>query len=187
MLKDRVILTANGFQVKREIDGSNRNAYYNLFELQDRDIEKNCENPIQYWDAYNAYTEKVEKGRFVCIWETDGDGETEEYLFYNGSGSAQPRIEWRIEKASNYGDGACMITIEWKDNRFEPIHRRHIWLRHKESNRKFNFLQEIIKPLDTDGKIKRDQYIIVLPPGVEIEQLAVEADELLRKKYLIVH
>lgn len=187
MLKDRVNITAGGFQVKREANNEMKCVYYNIFELQDGFIEKTQENPVQYWDALNTYTQSIEKGKFVCVWEADTDGRTEEYSFYSSNGNAQPRIEWRIERAPDYGERACMITIEWKDNKYEPIHRSHIWLRHKKSNRKFNFLRETIRPLDRNAKIKRDQYIIVLPAKVEPEQLVIEADELLRQKYLLIH
>lgn len=186
-LKERVSVSANGFQVKKESEQSEKKAYYNVFTLQDTVIEKNCENPLTYWNAYEASSYRVKEGEFVCVWEIDEEGNVEEYSFCYTGGKAQPRISWEFEPASKYGENAYMITIEWKDNRFERIHREHIWLKHKKSGRKFSFLRETLYPLDPSDNVKKDQYIITLPGDVTIEQLTIEADDLLRQKYLLVH
>lgn len=186
-LKERVSISANGFQVVKDGEESTKKAYYNVFTLQDATIEKNRNNPITYWSPYEASTYTVKDGECVCVWEIDEQDRVEEYVFCCSAGNVQPRITWKFEAAPKYGQNAYMLTIEWSDNRFEKIHRKHMWLYHKKSGRKFNFLKEIIYPLDIGDRIKRDQYIVTLPAGESIDQLSVEADELLRKKYLLVH
>lgn len=186
-LRERISVSANGFQVKKESTESTKRAYYNIFKLQDAEVEKNYKNPITYWNAFEASTYTAKEGDFVCVWETDDDGNIEEYSFCYTEGKAKPRIFWGFEPAPKYGEGAYMLTIEWKDNRFERTHRNHIWLSHKKSGRTFKFLQETLYPLDPGSNVKKDQYIIKLPGDVSIEQLAIEADELLRQKYLLIH
>lgn len=186
-LKERVSVSANGFQVKKESEESVKKAYYNVFTLQDTVVEKNYKNPITYWNAFEASSYKAKEGEFVCVWEIDEDNNVEEYSFCYSEGRAKPRIAWEFEPAPRYGENAYMITIEWKDNKFERIYRDHIWLKHKRSGRKFNFLQETLYPLDTGSTVKKDQYIITLPGDVTIDQLTIEADDLLRQKYLLVH
>lgn len=188
-LKERVSISANGFQVKKESADSKKQAYYNVFTLQDQEIVKNCQNPIQYWNAYDATNPyQVKEGLFVCVWEQDENGDTEEYSFCYTDGKAQPRIFWNIEPAPKYEVmNPHMITIEWKDNKFEKINRKHIWLKDKKSGRRYNFLQENLYPLDPGDSVKKDQYIIMLPDGISVEQLVIEADDLLRQKYILVH
>lgn len=186
-LKERVNISANGFQVIKESADSTRKAYYNLFKLQDAEIEKNRNNPVNYWSPFEASTYTAKDGEFVCVWEIDDEGNTEEYAFCYSAGGAKPKISWGFEPAPKYGESAYMLTIEWKDNRFERINRKHIWLQHKKSGRKFGFLQETLYPLDTGSSVKKDQYIISLPGDVSIEQLAIETDDLVRQKYLVIH
>lgn len=186
-LKERVSVSANGFQVRKESEQSEKRAYYNVFTLQDAVVEKNYKNPITYWNAFEASSYRVKDGEFVCVWEIDKDNNVEEYSFCYSERGVKPRIAWEFESVPRYGENAYMITIEWRDNRFEKINRDHIWLKHKRSERKFNFLQKTLYPLDPNGSVKKDQYIITLPGDVRIEELTIEADDLLQQKYILVH
>ena len=70
-LRERVSISASGFQVRKESEDSKKRAYYNVFTLQDPEIEKNCQNPVQYWNAYETKTYQVREGLFVCVREID--------------------------------------------------------------------------------------------------------------------
>lgn len=186
-LEERVSMSANGFQVVKDSTESTKKAYYNLFTLQDAEVEKNRKNPVTYWSPYETSTYTAKDGEFVCVWEIDEDGNIEEYNFCYSGGGAKPRISWGFESAPKYGTNAYMLTIEWTDNKFEKINRKHMWLYHRKSGRKFNFLKEILYPLEPGNRIKKDQYIITLPSDVAIDELIVGASDLLRQKYSLVH
>ena len=79
-----------------------------------------------------------------------------------------------------------MITLEWLSHTYDSIHKSHIWLKNKKTGQKFAFLKETIGPLEPNGSVLKDQYIILLPEGVSVNDLAIEGDELLRQKYLFV-
>ena len=70
MLKDRIVVDENGFQVNRESADPERKAYYATFTLADEEIDKSQGKQIKYWDAMNPYSQRVQPNSYVYIWET---------------------------------------------------------------------------------------------------------------------
>ena len=60
MLKDRIVVDENGFQVNRESADPERKAYYATFTLADEEIDKSQGKQIKYWDAMNPYSQRVQ-------------------------------------------------------------------------------------------------------------------------------
>lgn len=185
MLKDRIELKEDGFQLYEDEKESGRSAYYTTFSLKDTQIRKTQTNRIEY-QSLDSTLQEVNNKTFVCIWEMKEGEEVEEYSFYFTNGHAKPKLGWKIERARPYGDNAYMITIEWMNHVGEEIHKSHIYLKNKKTEKKFAFLKEVISPLDKTSRELRDQYIILLPEGVRAEDLVIEGDELLQQKYLLV-
>lgn len=187
MLKDRVVIKDKGFQILEDLTAPGREAYFTTFSLKDEKAVRNQMYSLTYYTPLNTMTQPVENRSFVCVWEETTDNkQIEEYTFYFTTAGAKPKLQWSIEKAKKYGSNAYMITLKWKDHYSEPIHRSHIWLKHKRSNSRFTFLRELIEPLDANASEPIDQYIIEVPAGVDPTDLVIEGDELLQQKYLLM-
>lgn len=187
MLKERVTVNRNGFQVSKDSEEPERSAYYATFSLADEKVEKLQANPVTYWNALNASAQMVNNRTFICVWEVKGQEVVEEYSFYFTTETVRPQMRWRIEKNKKYGDAAYVITLEWMGPQWDKIHKSHIWLKHKRSKRKFSFLKDVIEPMDLNKTPLMDQYVINLPMDVRPEELVIECDELLQKKYLLTN
>lgn len=185
MLKERLVYKEDGFQLNADAKEEGRVAYYMTFNLKDAQIQKAQTNRVEYWTPQNAAVQKVPNKTFVCVWEIKDGEEVEEYCFYHTNGNVKAKLGWRIERARKYGENAYMITLEWM-RLYDYIHKRHIYLKNKKTGEKFAFLKETIGPLDVNSRVLKDQYIILLPEGVNVENLSIEADELLQQKYLLV-
>lgn len=162
MLKDRIVVDENGFQVNRESADPERKAYYATFTLADEEIDKSQGKQIKYWDAMNPYSQRVQPNSYVYIWETKDEIMVDECRIYLGNGRAKPRISWSIEKEQAYGDYAYMIRLKWIDHQSDRIHSSHIWLKNSQNGRKYSFLTEYIAP--ENGR-EEDCYIIEILPG----------------------
>lgn len=184
MLKDRIVVDENGFQVNRESADPERKAYYATFTLADEEIDKSQGKQIKYWDAMNPYSQRVQPNSYMYIWETKDEIMVDECRIYLGNGRAKPRISWSIEKEQAYGDYAYMIRLKWIDHQSDRIHSSHIWLKNSQNGRKYSFLTEYIAP--ENGR-EEDCYIIEILPGrANPNTLVIEGDEILLEKYAIV-
>ncbi len=68
MLKDRIVVDENGFQVNRESADPERKAYYATFTLADEEIDKSQGKQIKYWDAMNPYSRREYSQIPMCIY-----------------------------------------------------------------------------------------------------------------------
>lgn len=186
MLQQRITYQEKGFQLYADENDTGRTAWYTTFALKDARIEKAQTKKIGYWTPLNSVVVEIPNRTFVCIWEIRDGEEVEEYSFYFTNGNVKPQLGWRIDRAKPYGENAWMITLEWLSHTYDSIHKSHIWLKNKKTGKKFAFLKETIGPLEPNGSVLKDQYIILLPEGVSVNDLAIEGDELLRQKYLFV-
>lgn len=183
MLKKRIIIEQDGFQINPEKEDAGRRAYYTTFSLGSTDVDKSSPKAVQYWDSVNQYTQRKLSRSFVCVWEEKDGKQVDECRFYIGGGENKPRIRWSIESAPRYGENAYMIRLRWVNHQTDKIHKSHIWLKNQENERKFSFLCECIEPL---GGTEEAQYIIdVLPGTAGVSRLMIEGDELLLQKYIL--
>lgn len=183
MLKDRITEDTNGFQIRKDPADAGRKAYYVIFALRDAetDISKKQPQPANYWDALHPGMNQTPPRSLIFVWEEKDGKRIEEYQFYIGNAGNKPRIQWSITRAREYGEYAYMIRLKWADNQSEPIHKSHIWLKDRRKGKKFAFLRECIAPA---AGTQEDRYVIdVLPGMAEIQDLVIEADEILLQKY----
>lgn len=186
MLQQRITYQENGFQLYADENDTERTAWYTTFTLKDARIEKAQTKKIKYWTPLNSAVVEIPNRTFVCVWEIRDGEEVEEASFYFTNGNVKPKLGWSIDRAKAYGENAYMITLEWSGHAYDYIHKSHIWLKNKKTGKKFAFLKETIGPLEPNGSVLKDQYIILLPDGVNLEDLTIEGDELLGQKYLLV-
>lgn len=186
MLKERIRLTDEGFRVERDSLNPDRTAYFTKFRLEDGTIDRISGEPLSYWEVLNPYGQRVADKTFVCVWETERGNIVEEHFFYINRTGSRPRLCWNMERSPKYGDQAYKITLKWPDQYYEPIHKNHIWLLNRQDGKKYAFLKEFIEPMDKEGRIKKDEYIIDVPEHVNVAELSIEGDELLCQKYLLI-
>lgn len=183
MLKERITICGNGFQIRKGNADQERRAFYTTFSLKDADVDRNQGQPVGYWDAMNHATQPIAANSCVCVWEEKQGSVEESYEFYIGNGNAKPRLQWSITKDSHYGEYAHMVKLKWIDHTRDRIHKKHIWLKDEQTGRTYRFLREYIEP---DEK-EEDRYIIdILPGTADVHRLVIEGNELLLQKYLIV-
>lgn len=188
MLKDRIKLTNNGFEVYMDDSAEPRNAYYTTFDdLRDGVVNRADARNISYTvDVLNPGVSIKDK-KFVCVWESLGEKILEEHSFYINRSGSLSRIKWSIVPVKKYGENAYKITLEWLDPVYEikGIHKKHMWLKNKKTGMRYSFLKETL--LD-GGRDYKDEYIIEVPAGMEVNvnDLIIEGDELLCSKYMLV-
>ena len=114
MLKDRIVVDENGFQVNRESADPERKAYYATFTLADEEIDKSQGKQIKYWDAMNPYSQRVQPNSYVYIWETKDEIMVDECRIYLGNGkvlhASQTAGKVKIStfsSSSRYWDTGC--------------------------------------------------------------------------------
>ena len=175
MLKDRIVVDENGFQVNRESADPERKAYYATFTLADEEIDKSQGKQIKYWDAMNPYSQRVQPNSYVYIWETKDEIMVDECRIYLGNGRAKPRISWSIEKEQAYGDYAYMIRLKWipsfgegfhmEDERNQEYPVRRVFEEKEEENRTKAVYKLYLNPSQAD----RDLYLYHMdePTGLD--------------------
>lgn len=174
MLKERIRMTSDGFQILKEAD-SDRQASYGVYTLaQDPETVPESMTPISYWDPLNAPEAKI-NGSYACVYvkeETAGKV-VDEYRFIWVRGDKKLQMSIDVSENRKYGNNAYMITITWDDSDGEKINHKYIFLKSRKTGDEFYFLNRCIQPLD-DSKGVEDKYVFIVPEGDSAEEYTVD-------------
>lgn len=174
MLKDRIRMTSDGFQILKEAD-SDRSASFGVYTLaEDPNTVPDSLTPAAYWDPLYAPEQKI-KGSYACVYvrEEAAGNVVEETRFIWIKGDKKLHLTIDVSENRKYGNNAYMITITWDNSEGEKINHKYIFLRSKKTGDKFYFLNRCIQPLE-DSKEVEDKYVFVVPEGDDPEEYFVD-------------
>lgn len=182
-MKDRIIEEAGGISVKKK-KGMDYSLYYFKFHLSDEDYEQNSKLlcPVGYCDILDAKSIiELSEGDCVCLVEKDGDREVERYeYYYRKEGTEKKNLSCKIKRSCFWGNNAFLVTFHCQNNYGEAVGSRHFKVHCGE--RQFSFPEGTVK-IQGKKKGKKERYVIVLPDKVEIDDVDIRADDVVKGKY----
>lgn len=181
-MKERITIEESGISVEKK-KGTDYKLYYFKFHFSDEDYEENSMllHEIDYSEVFgNQSIIKLNEGDCVCLIEKEGDKEVERYEYFYRKNRVQGHLECRIKKARFWGKNTWRITFFCNDVSGESIGSRHFKVCYEE--RRFAFPKDSILVKGKKGRNK-SEYFIMLPDKVDIKDIFVDADDMVRGKY----